>query len=110
LIRDLAGSGTTILLTTHYLDEAEVLADRVGVIAAGRLIAAETPAELGGRASSAVTVSWLTPDGPRSERTETPTAFIRRLATDFHDGEIPGLTVTRPTLEDVYLTMIGTQE
>ena len=58
LIRDLAKGGTTILLTTHYLEEAEQLADRVGVIAAGRMIAVATPAELGGRAESAATVSW----------------------------------------------------
>jgi ABC-2 type transport system ATP-binding protein len=106
VIRDLAGAGTTVVLTTHYLDEAEALADRVGVIAKGRLVAAATPAELGGRAESAVTVSWLSPQGQCSERTQTPTAFIQTLAGSF-DGEVPGLTVTRPTLEDVYLSMIG---
>jgi ABC-2 type transport system ATP-binding protein len=106
VIRDLAAAGTTVLLTTHYLDEAEALADRVGVIAHGRLMAAATPAELGGRAESAVTVSWLGKQGPCSERTQTPTAFIQTLAGSF-EGEVPGLTVTRPTLEDVYLSMIG---
>jgi ABC-2 type transport system ATP-binding protein len=106
VIRDLAGVGTTILLTTHYLDEAEVLADRVGVIADGRLIAAGTPAELGGRDLSAVTVGWSGPDGPVSIHTDEPTSVILDLARSF-DGEIPGLTVTRPTLEDVYLAMIG---
>ena len=49
LIRDLAGAGTTILLTTHYLDEAEALADRVGVIAGGRLVAVDRPGQLGDR-------------------------------------------------------------
>ena len=58
LIRDLAAEGTTILLTTHYLDEAEHLADRVGVIAAGRLLAVDTPAALGGRSAEEATVSW----------------------------------------------------
>jgi ABC-2 type transport system ATP-binding protein len=106
LIRDLAGAGTTVLLTTHYLDEAEALAHRVGVIAGGRLIAAATPAELGGRASSAVLVSWSGPQGRESVRTEQPTSFIVELARSY-DGEVPGLTVTRPTLEDVYLSMIG---
>jgi ABC-2 type transport system ATP-binding protein len=106
LIRDLAGGGTTILLTTHYLQEAEELADRVGVIAAGHMIAVATPGELGGRAESAATVRWYGPDGPQSERTETPTAFVTRLSLSFDGGEIPGLTVTRPTLEDTYLAMI----
>jgi ABC-2 type transport system ATP-binding protein len=109
LIRDLSGGGTTIVLTTHYLQEAEELAHRVGVIADGTLIAVATPAELGGRAHSAATVSWLGPDGPRSEQTETPTTYVCELSLAFAGGEIPGLTVTRPTLEDVYLTMIGTR-
>ncbi|HEX6871379.1 MAG TPA: ABC transporter ATP-binding protein [Micromonosporaceae bacterium] len=108
LIRELSGRGTTILLTTHYLDEAEALADRVGVINNGRLVAATTPAELGGRGDQAATVSWLGPDGRREVRTEAPTAFVRELLAEFGDGEVPGLTVTRPSLEDAYLAMIGT--
>src|ERR1700730_5092881 len=63
LIRGLAAAGTTILLTTHYLDEAEALANRVGVIAGGRIRAVDVPAELGGRATAKATVSWLAPDG-----------------------------------------------
>jgi ABC-2 type transport system ATP-binding protein len=106
LIRDLAGSGTTILLTTHYLQEAEELADRVGVIAGGRMIAVATPAELGGRADQAATVSWTGADGRQSASTATPTAYVSQLSLTFDGGEIPGLTVTRPTLEDVYLAMI----
>jgi ABC-2 type transport system ATP-binding protein len=106
LIRDLAGSGTTILLTTHYLQEAEELAGRVGVIAGGRMIAVATPAELGGRADSAATVSWLGPQGQQSARTTTPTEYVTKLRADLGGGEVPGLTVTRPTLEDVYLEMI----
>jgi len=108
LIRDLAAVGTTILLTTHYLEEAEALADRVGVLTDGRLIAVDTPARLGGRNADTATVSWLGPDGPVQEQTDTPTAVVTRLATQF-GGEIPGLAVTRPSLEDVYLRMIGTQ-
>jgi ABC-2 type transport system ATP-binding protein len=107
LIRDLAGGGTTILLTTHYLQEAEELANRVGVIADGRMIAVATPAELGGRAESAATVRWQGPDGPQSAKTETPTAYVSQLSLTFDGGEIPGLTVTRPTLEDTYLAMIN---
>ena len=106
LIQNLAGSGTTILLTTHYLDEAEALANRVGVIAAGRIRAVDAPAELGGRATAQATVSWLAPDGRQSVRTGTPTRAVAELASRF-GGEIPELTVTRPSLEDVYLAMIG---
>jgi ABC-2 type transport system ATP-binding protein len=107
LIRHLAAAGTTIVLTTHYLDEAEALADRVGVIARGRLIEVATPAQLGNREKALATVSWRTPDGS-VERVEsaTPTALVAELAARY-DGEVPGLTVTRPTLEDIYLRMIG---
>jgi ABC-2 type transport system ATP-binding protein len=107
LIRDLANGGTTILLTTHYLGEAEELADRVGVIAAGRMVAVAAPTELGGRSAEDATVSWLSPQGPRSVRTATPTDYVLRLRAEFDDGEVPGLTVTRPSLEDVYLSLIG---
>ncbi len=107
LIRDLSAAGTTIVLTTHYLDEAENLADRVGVIAGGQLIEVAPPSRLGNRQEALATVSWRTPEGGW-ERAEsaTPTALVAELATRF-GGEVPGLTVTRPTLEDVYLRMIG---
>ncbi|MEV6487036.1 ABC transporter ATP-binding protein [Actinoplanes sp. NPDC051633] len=107
LIKDLRSSGTTIVLTTHYLDEAEALADRVGVIAAGRLIAVDTPRLLGSRDEALATVSWRTPDGVwESAQSAAPTALITDLAARY-GGEVPALTVTRPTLEDVYLEMIG---
>ncbi|MEO3771887.1 ABC transporter ATP-binding protein [Micromonospora sp. B9E7] len=107
LIRDLAAAGTTIVLTTHYLDEAEALADRVGVIAGGRLIEVSAPNQLGNRQEAFATVSWRTPDGVlESAQSATPTALVADLAARY-GGEVPGLTVTRPTLEDVYLTMIG---
>ncbi|WP_203913875.1 ABC transporter ATP-binding protein [Rhizocola hellebori] len=102
VIRQLASAGTTILLTTHYLEEAEELADRVGVINHGKLLEVSTPALLGGRNTATATVSWR--DG--SEETDRPTEVVQRLAAEFH-GEVPDLTVTRPTLEDVYLKMIG---
>ncbi|MFI7546361.1 ABC transporter ATP-binding protein [Actinoplanes sp. NPDC049599] len=108
LIRDLAATGTTIVLTTHYLEEAEALADRVGVITAGRLIAVDTPRQLGNRDSALATVSWRTPEGTwERAQSATPTALVADLAARY-GGEVPGLTVTRPTLEDVYLTMITT--
>uniref|UniRef100_UPI003B3A35BD ABC transporter ATP-binding protein n=1 Tax=Micromonospora sp. TaxID=1876 RepID=UPI003B3A35BD len=107
LIRDLSAAGTTIVLTTHYLDEAEALADRVGVIAGGRLVEVAVPAELGNRQDALATVSWRTPEGTsESAQSATPTALVAELAARF-GGEVPGLTVTRPTLEDVYLSMIG---
>lgn len=107
LIRNLAAAGTTIVLTTHYLDEAEALADRVAVIAGGRLVEMAPPARLGNRQEAVAVVSWRTADGS-VERTEsaTPTVLVAELAERF-GGEVPGLTVTRPTLEDVYLQMIG---
>ncbi|WP_285579701.1 ABC transporter ATP-binding protein [Actinoallomurus iriomotensis] len=106
LIESLAGDGTTILLTTHYLDEAEALADRVGVIARGRLVEVGTPRELGGRATAKAHVSWTGPEGPQTLETHSPTQVVAELSQKF-DGEVPELTVTRPTLEDTYLTMIG---
>ena len=105
LIRDLAAGGTTIVLTTHYLAEAEALAGRVGVIAAGKLVAVAPPDELGDRKNAPATVRWHAADGPHSAETSTPTAFVAELATRF-DAEVPGLTVTRPTLDDIYLRMI----
>lgn len=105
LIRSLAAAGTTVLLTTHYLDEAEALADRVAVIAGGRIVAQGSPATLGGRSTAKATVSWLAADGPRTVLTDTPTAVIANLATG--GQELPELTVTRPSLEDTYLELIG---
>ena len=108
LIRVLRGDGTTILLTTHYLDEAEALADRIAVIAAGRIVAEGDPGSLGGRSAAAARVSWDTPEGGRTTvETSTPTRLITELAGDFSQ-EIPGLTVTRPTLEDIYLDLTAT--
>jgi ABC-2 type transport system ATP-binding protein len=106
LIRSLADEGTTILLTTHYLDEAEQLAGRVGVIAAGRLLALDTPANLGGRQHEEAAVSWEEEGTRRTVRTANPTAEVARLAARF-PGEVPELTVTRPSLEDVYLELIA---
>ncbi|TCC32560.1 ABC transporter ATP-binding protein [Kribbella sindirgiensis] len=106
LIENLRTSGTTILLTTHYLDEAEHLADRVGVIADGRMIEIGTPETLGGRNARTARVSWTDADGPRELRTDRPTAEIAALMQRF-DGEVPELEVRRPSLEDIYLDLIG---
>jgi ABC-2 type transport system ATP-binding protein len=108
LIRDLKAGGTTILLTTHYLDEAEELADRVAVITAGKIIEVSTPALLGGRGTAKATITWLGKSGLESEESDNPTAVVTKLAGQF-GGEIPELTITRPSLEDIYLKMIGGQ-
>jgi ABC-2 type transport system ATP-binding protein len=106
LVRALAAGGTTILLTTHYLEEAEVLADRLAVITAGRIVAGGAPATLAGRHTRPAVVSWLDGDAPRSEATAAPAAVVARLADRF-GGEVPGLTVRRPSLEDVYLELLS---
>ena len=110
LIHSLADDGTTILLTTHYLEEAEHLADRLGVIAGGEIIALDTPENLGGRGQSAATVTWDEGGRRRLVETLTPTALVAELTGRLAgpDGEVPGLTVTRPSLEDTYLRLVGT--
>jgi ABC-2 type transport system ATP-binding protein len=108
LIRDLKAGGTTILLTTHYLDEAEELADRVAVITAGKIVEVSTPALLGGRSTAKATVSWMGTSGLESEESDNPTAVVAKLAAQFA-GDIPELVITRPSLEDIYLKMIGGQ-
>ncbi|WP_240140024.1 ABC transporter ATP-binding protein [Streptomyces sp. MUM 178J] len=110
LIRLLADEGATIVLTTHYLEEAEALADRLAVVAAGRVVAEGTPAQLRQAHGVEATVAWTDPDGTaRSLVTDTPTRTVAGLMRRF-DGEIPDLTVTRPSLEDVYLGLIGQRQ
>lgn len=109
LILSLKAEGTTIVLTTHYLDEAEALADRVAVINAGKIVEIATPETLGGRHLAKATVSWIEAGKRHSRRTENPTADVLELAKRF-SGEITELSVTRPSLEDIYLTMIEGQQ
>jgi len=106
LIRKLRDEGTTIVLTTHYLDEAEALADRVAVITNGKVIEISTPAALGGRADAQANIAWSESGQRNSVTTATPTEFLRDLLSH-NKGEIEDLTVSRPTLEDIYLRMIG---
>ncbi|MFZ9100244.1 MAG: ABC transporter ATP-binding protein [Candidatus Planktophila sp.] len=106
LIRDLRDEGATILLTTHYLDEAEALADRVAVINHGQIIEISTPEHLGGRATSLATVSWRENGVTQTQKSENPTTLVSQLASRF-GGEVPELSVKRASLEDIYLEMIG---
>lgn len=105
LIRLLAADGTTILLTTHYLEEAAALADRVAVIAHGNVVAVDSPARLTAHVDTAATVRWVEGGVPHVEKTDHPTELIRRRSTG--GTELAQLTVTRPTLEDAYLHLIG---
>jgi len=105
LIRLLAGDGTTFLLTTHYLEEAAALADRVAVIAGGRVVAVDSPQNLIKYVSSAATVQWRMGNEIHVEATDHPTGVIRKWSAD--GAELAELTVSRPTLEDAYLHLIG---
>ncbi|MBI5949683.1 MAG: ABC transporter ATP-binding protein [Chloroflexi bacterium] len=117
----------TVVLTTHYLDEAEALAGRVGVIVAGALVEVAPPRELGGRERALARVTFARrgrlagaalPDLPGATLegdmvtvpTGTPTAIVGLLsawAAAHGEPELPALTVTRPSLEDIYLEMVG---
>ena len=106
LIESLKAEGTTILLTTHYLDEAERLADRVAVITGGRIIACDRPSQLGDRSDGIALVTWIEDGRERQASTGSPTAYVVDLAQRL-GGEVPQLSVHRPTLEDTYLSLIA---
>ena len=116
MIDQLSSDGTAILLTTHYLDEAAQLADRVGVLSGGTIVAEAPPAELGGAAARVPIVRWRDSSGEiREERTEAPGALVARLVVDAGasgdaGGEPPELEIRRPTLEEIYLGLIGAGE
>ena len=106
LIRGLKAEGTTILLTTHYLDEAAQLGDRAGIILGGRLVDVGRVDELGGREARVPIVRWRDPDGtPREARTERPAELVASLVGQL-GGEPAGLEVIRPNLEDIYLQLV----
>ena len=109
LVKDLRTDGTTVLLTTHYLDEAAQLADQVAIILGGRVVEYGTPEALARQAGSQCTVSWIENGVERTEPTTAPTAVIRGLMDRVTgpDGEIPGLRVHTPSLEDHYLELVS---
>jgi ABC-2 type transport system ATP-binding protein len=126
VIRSLRELGTTVLLTTHYMDEAQALADRVAIIAQGRVIAEGPPGQLGGREAASTWISFRLPEGVSPD--ELPEVLrgklevhggLARLRTNsavrdlnaltgwaVHRGtDLPDLEVTRPSLEDIYLEL-----
>ena len=109
LVKDLRSDGTTVLLTTHYLDEAAHLADEVAIILGGRVVEYGTPEVLARQAGSKRTVSWIEDGVERTEPTTTPTAVVRGLMDRLAgpDGEVPGLQVHSPSLEDHYLELVS---
>jgi ABC-2 type transport system ATP-binding protein len=127
LLKDLRREGRTVLLSSHYLDEIEALADRVLILSAGQVVADGTPLELLGRASGESTI-WLAVDGPVDAprlvpqaafegpdgdllryRTSDPTAAIVGLGESLRatGARLADLRLKRPSLEDVYLQLVG---
>jgi ABC-2 type transport system ATP-binding protein len=129
VVRDLRDAGTTILLTTHYMEEAQELADRVAVIAGGRIVAEGTPATLGGRDMARARVRFALPEGCAigdlpievapsvdgcliSIESDEPTKTLHQL-TDWalnRGTALEQLTVDRPSLEDIYLQLTEVAE
>ncbi len=125
LIRRLVQIGTTVILTSHYMDEVEALADRVAVIANGRVVAAGTPSSIGDRHRSAVTIRFNVPPGLAVADLPVAVDEVKAGAVTIHTSdelrllhtltgwaldrgvELSGLTVVRLTLEDVYLILTG---
>jgi ABC-2 type transport system ATP-binding protein len=125
LIRLLAGAGTTVLLTTHYMDEVEALADRVAVLFGQEIVASGTPASIGGRDLGAVTIRFRLPEGIASESLPVPATPVGDGLVEIHTEDelrvlhdltgwalaagvtLPGLSVLRVSLEDIYLGLTG---
>ncbi|HKA67390.1 MAG TPA: ABC transporter ATP-binding protein [Solirubrobacterales bacterium] len=108
-LRDL---GKTVFLTTHYMDEAQRLADRVTIIARGEIVARGTPEDLGDRESQPATIRYRSGGRDISVETSTPVETLHELTGQaLERGEdLEGLEVTRPTLEDVYLELTSASE
>jgi ABC-2 type transport system ATP-binding protein len=112
VIEGLRELGKTVFLTTHYMDEAQRLADRVAIIAAGEIVASGTPADLGDRESLPTTISYRLGGEAVSVETRTPVADLHELTgRAVAEGlDLEGLEVTRPSLEDVYLSLTSEAE
>jgi ABC-2 type transport system ATP-binding protein len=108
-LRDL---GKTVFLTTHYMDEAQRLADRVTIIAAGEIVARGTPEDLGDRENQPATIRYRSGGEDVSVETATPVATLHELTGQALERgeELEGLEVTRPTLEDVYIELTTSAE
>ncbi len=105
LIRGLKSDGVTILLTTHYLDEAAQLSDRAGVIAGGKLIDIGMIHEIGGADARTPVVRWRDGNGAHEVRTTEPAALVARLHRET-GGEPAGVELIQPSLEDIYLGLV----
>ena len=127
IVRNLRSLGKTVLLTTHYMDEAQHLADRVIVIARGTIVAEGPPETIAGRASAATTIRFSVPaaaastmplaaarhdNGTFAIESSDPTRDLYRLTTWAIDARVTldQLTVSQPSLEDVYLQLIGEED
>jgi len=128
LIRQLAASGTTVLLTTHYMDEVEALADKVAVLFKAEIVASGTPTSIGGRDSGTVTIQFSLPEGVSVSDVPVPAPELEdgivRTSTDDelkvlheltgwaidHGYVLPGLAVTRVSLEDIYLSLTRAEQ
>jgi ABC-2 type transport system ATP-binding protein len=105
VVRTLRDLGKTVVLTTHYLDEAQALADRVAILKDGRILAEGAPDSLG---ASRYRVAWRDASGTTVERfTDDPTALLHTLTAEALERgvRLDELSVTRPSLEDVYLEL-----
>ena len=123
LIRKLSAEGVTVLLTTHYMDEVEALADQVAVLSKAEIVATGTPSSLGGRDSGAVTIRFSLPDGVAPSELPVSVSAVSEGTVEIHTEDelpvlhalsgwamernlrLPGLSVSRVTLEDIYLQL-----
>ncbi|MEV8512057.1 ABC transporter ATP-binding protein [Dactylosporangium sp. NPDC051484] len=125
VVRNLCDTGTTVMLTTHYMEEAQTLADDIVVLAAGKIVAQGTPETIGGRDTAQAQIRFTLPDGvevadlpivPSETDQRSVTFEVDDVTAVLHkltgwaltrDTVLPGLAVHRPSLEDVYLSLTG---